>query len=88
MFQICDVQKWPDLYSLFELAIRAYNKIDIVIANAGVPEIEDIFMDNLDPLSGKLQEPTYVGLEINLKSYMASKGSESLNYFCSPRLPD
>ena len=66
------MRQWSNLYDLFEVAIRTYGRVDIVIANAGVPEIEDIFEDKFDPGSGKLEEPTYVGVDINLKSVMAS----------------
>ena len=62
----CDVTNWDDLLDLHELAIKTYGTIDVVVANAGVNEIEDIFEDKYDA-NGRLLPPKHILNEINLK---------------------
>ncbi|KAK5419843.1 hypothetical protein LTR06_001312 [Exophiala xenobiotica] len=71
-FQRCDVTSWASLLELFETAIREFGRLDIVLANAGVAEVEDIFADTIDEATGNLKEPKYIGLDINLKGVMAT----------------
>jgi NAD(P)-dependent dehydrogenase (short-subunit alcohol dehydrogenase family) len=71
-FQVCDVTKWDSIYNLFETAVAEYGRVDIALANAGVPEIEDIFEDRVDS-EGRLKEPKYIVLEIDLKGVLASE---------------
>lgn len=52
--------------------MRDYGRLDYVLANAGVPEIEDIFHDTFNEVTGKLQEPKYSVVAINLTSVLAS----------------
>jgi len=60
-----DVTKWDDLLSLFQRAYDEQGRIDVVLANAGVGEIEDMFADKFDE-AGKLLRPKYPVLAINL----------------------
>ncbi|EJU00137.1 short chain dehydrogenase/ reductase [Dacryopinax primogenitus] len=60
-----DVTRWEDLLSLFHRAWEDHGRIDIVLPNAGVGEIEDMFADTLDA-DGKLERPKYKVLDINL----------------------
>lgn len=53
-------------------AIKKYGRLDYVLANAGVPEIEDIFHDIFDEMTGKLQEPKHSVVAINLTTVLAS----------------
>jgi NAD(P)-dependent dehydrogenase (short-subunit alcohol dehydrogenase family) len=73
VFQRCDVTQWSSLYDLFETANSNFGRIDIVLANAGVPEIEEIFEDKIDKATGKLLEPKYIVLDIDLKAVFSSE---------------
>lgn len=72
LFQVCDVTQWESLHLLFETAVKQFGRVDITIANAGVPEIEDIF-DERAGEDGKLMEPQYIVLDINLKAILSSE---------------
>ncbi|KAL1619284.1 hypothetical protein SLS56_010174 [Neofusicoccum ribis] len=73
-----DVTSWEALSGLFEKAIELYGRIDHVFANAellrgdqvqGIAPRVNLLEDKLDS-NGKLQEPDYRVLDINLKSVM------------------
>lgn len=70
--------KWDSLTRLFKTAVKEFGRIDIVLANAGVPEIEDFFADTFEA-NGDLQEPKYIVLDIDLKGVLASKLTDSLS---------
>ena len=67
----CDVTKWDDLLDMHELAIKTYGTIDVVVPNAGVNEVEDIFEDKFDQ-NGRLLPPKHILNEINLKGVFNS----------------
>lgn len=67
----CDVTNWDDLLDLHELAIKEYGTIDVVVPNAGVNEVEDIFDDKYDS-NGRLLPPKHILIEINLKGVVNS----------------
>lgn len=67
----CDVTKWDDLLDMHELAIQEYGTIDVVVPNAGVNELEDIFEDKFDQ-NGRLLAPKHILNEINLKGVFNS----------------
>ena len=69
-FQKCDVTKWDKIKQLFEKTRELHGKIDIVCANAGINDPENILKD--DDL-----EPNWAVLDINLKGVLMST-SESL----------
>jgi len=56
---------------MHELAIKTYGTFDVVVANAGVNEIEDIFEDKFD-VNGRLLPPKHILNEINLKGVFNS----------------
>jgi hypothetical protein len=62
--------------------MRDYGRLDYVLANAGVPEIEDIFRDTFNKVTGKLQEPKYSVVAINLTSVLSSTS----NFVSAPSL--
>ena len=64
---------------MHELAIKTYGTIDVVVPNAGVNELEDIFEDKFDQ-NGRLLPPKHILNEINLKGVFNSNPS-------APRLP-
>ncbi|KIX96495.1 uncharacterized protein Z520_07761 [Fonsecaea multimorphosa CBS 102226] len=64
-FRKTDLTKWDEHYDLFEWTVKTHGRIDIAFLNAGVAEIEDVFVDRLDD-NGRLQEPKYSVLAVNL----------------------
>ncbi|KZO98609.1 short chain dehydrogenase/ reductase [Calocera viscosa TUFC12733] len=64
-----DVSKWSDLLELYSTAFSAHKRIDIVIANAGVAEIDDILSEEVDD-QGRLKEPSYKTVDINLRGVL------------------
>ena len=69
VFSECDVTQWGTILATFEVAVKAFGRIDILIANAGVSELVDMFQDELDE-GGLLKEPRYPALEINLRGVL------------------
>jgi NADP-dependent 3-hydroxy acid dehydrogenase YdfG len=67
----CDVTKWADLLELHDLAIKTYHTIDVVVPNAGVNEVEDLFEDKFDE-NGRLLPPKHILNEVNLKGVLNS----------------
>jgi NAD(P)-dependent dehydrogenase (short-subunit alcohol dehydrogenase family) len=37
----CDVTRWDELLKLHEVTLRKYGTVDVVVANAAIPEAED-----------------------------------------------
>jgi short-subunit dehydrogenase involved in D-alanine esterification of teichoic acids len=70
----CDVTKWDNLLDMHELAIKEYGTIDVVVPNAGINEVEDIFEDKFDA-TGRLLAPKHVLNEVNLKGVVNSISS-------------
>ncbi|KZO92810.1 NAD(P)-binding protein [Calocera viscosa TUFC12733] len=60
-----DVTSWDSLLALFQRTVDEQGRVDILLANAGVGEVEDMFKDSFDA-SGKLLRPKYPVLAINL----------------------
>jgi NAD(P)-dependent dehydrogenase (short-subunit alcohol dehydrogenase family) len=84
IFEPCDVTSWSSQYRLFERAISEFGRLDIVVANAGVVETVNFFAEEIDPESGKLREPNYTVLDINLKGLLASMFTASINFSPQP----
>jgi NAD(P)-dependent dehydrogenase (short-subunit alcohol dehydrogenase family) len=71
VFAKCDVMIWSDILSAFSLGVEKFGGVDILVANAGVGEIDgDIFRDEYDD-AGLLKQPTYRTAEINLIGVMS-----------------
>ncbi|KAJ3763228.1 NAD(P)-binding protein [Lentinula raphanica] len=60
----CDVTLWEDIVAMYELAVREYGSVDIVVANAGVGEIGGRMMH--DPRSGRPTKPLVTTIDVNL----------------------
>jgi len=69
-FKKTDLTVWADQVALFEFAVKQHGHIDIAFLNAGVGEIEDVFVDKYDD-QGNLLEPNYTVLKINLIAQVA-----------------
>jgi 3-oxoacyl-[acyl-carrier protein] reductase len=65
-FYKCDVTIWTDIVQLFEATRERYGKIDIVCANAGIADKEDLLKDDKE-------EPRWDVLDVNLKGVMMSR---------------
>jgi NAD(P)-dependent dehydrogenase (short-subunit alcohol dehydrogenase family) len=68
----CDVTDWKELSAAFAQAKQIYGKIDLVFANAGVPEDNTVFEDLLDD-DGVLSPPNMAVIDINLKGLITSE---------------
>ena len=64
-FQKCDVTKWDEIKQLFQKTRELHEKIDIVCANAGINDPENLLKN--DDL-----EPNWAVLDINLKGVLMS----------------
>jgi NAD(P)-dependent dehydrogenase (short-subunit alcohol dehydrogenase family) len=71
VFSKCDVAVWADLLAAFDNAVNTFGAVDILVANAGVGERQDYFLDELDN-EGKLMEPSYTIIDVNLKGVLNS----------------
>jgi len=60
-----DLTKWNEQFDLFQWTANTFGHIDIAFLNAGVGEIEDVFVDKFDE-QGRLKEPEYKVLAVNL----------------------
>jgi NAD(P)-dependent dehydrogenase (short-subunit alcohol dehydrogenase family) len=65
-FARCDVTNWGDLLATFEKTMDRYKSIDVLVANAGIGEVEDLFLDRFDETTRKLLEPDHVVVKVNL----------------------
>lgn len=69
-FVKCDVTKWADLLALFAKVQQDHGRVDTVIANAGIAEVEDLFLDEFDEATGALREPKHTVVAVNLIGVM------------------
>ncbi|KAF5010124.1 hypothetical protein FDECE_3710 [Fusarium decemcellulare] len=61
------VLNWDDQLNIFEQTVQKYGRVDIVLANAGIGEInEDVFVDTFDQQQ-KLQAPKLIVLDVNIR---------------------
>lgn len=58
---------------MFAKAFELHGKIDVVLANAGITETEDIFVDRLDKDGITLAEPRFPVLDVCLKGVIYSR---------------
>jgi len=60
----CNVTNWDEQVEMFELAVKKYGSVDIVVPNAGISESSSFEMVNFE--NGKPVKPSLKTLEINL----------------------
>jgi NAD(P)-dependent dehydrogenase (short-subunit alcohol dehydrogenase family) len=60
----CNVTRFEEQVEMFELAMQKYGSVDIVVPNAGVPEIGSF--QKLEFKDGKPIKPTMTTIEVNL----------------------
>jgi NAD(P)-dependent dehydrogenase (short-subunit alcohol dehydrogenase family) len=66
IFQQCNVKNWEDIKWVFEEARKQFGSVDIVCANAGNNDKENL-------LKNDDKEPNWEILDVNLKGAMMSK---------------
>ncbi|OBT52296.1 hypothetical protein VE04_05945, partial [Pseudogymnoascus sp. 24MN13] len=66
-YVFCDVTSWADQRAMFEKAFKLHGKIDVVLANAGITDLKDIFSDELEQDGTSLAEPKLPVLDVCLK---------------------
>lgn len=69
--------QWESLKSLFETARSKYGTIDVVIANAGMPEKGPFLLQELVDANGELLEPDFRLIDVNLNGVLRSKSRGS-----------
>ncbi|CDK26273.1 unnamed protein product [Kuraishia capsulata CBS 1993] len=75
-----NVLDWQSLRASFEYAFELFGTIDLVIPVAGILETRDFLEMELDPVTGLLQEPSYLSFDINIKGVMNTV-KLALHYF-------
>ncbi|KAI0093236.1 NAD(P)-binding protein [Irpex rosettiformis] len=85
--QACDTTVWEDQVSLFELAVKTYGTIDIVVANAGIMDVPIFPIKNKD---GTLSPPKLSTMDVNLTGtiYTVSLATHFLASDPATRTPD
>jgi len=63
-----DVTNWDDQVALFELAMKKFDSVDVVVVNAGVTEIGQF--ETVEVVNGLPVKPTVKTIEINLIAAM------------------
>ncbi|KAJ4477457.1 hypothetical protein J3R30DRAFT_3486028 [Lentinula aciculospora] len=83
--QKCNVTVWDDQVDLFELAIKRFGSVDVVIPNAGIGEPEDFLKVKLDKI-GKPQKLNMPTVQVNLIGVMYTV--HLAQYYLVQRRPD
>jgi len=65
VYQACNVCIWSDVTGLFSTALEKFGRVDIVCANAGINDREDLAADNLI-------EPRWDVVDINLRGVLST----------------
>ncbi|KAF5321689.1 hypothetical protein D9619_001530 [Psilocybe cf. subviscida] len=66
----CNVTNWDDQVAMFELAMKTYGTVDVVVPNAGVSEVGSF--QTLTFKDGKPVKPKLATLEVNLYGVLYS----------------
>ncbi|KEF56780.1 uncharacterized protein A1O9_06970 [Exophiala aquamarina CBS 119918] len=72
IFEKTDVTNWESLRNLFERAKDQFGSVDIVLANAGIPERPPYLFDVVLDDNGLLKEPDFCLVDINLNGVLRS----------------
>lgn len=64
--------QWESLKSLFATARSKYGTIDVVLANAGMPEREPFLLQHQLDATGELIEPDCRLIDVNLNGVLRS----------------
>ncbi|CAK7202850.1 hypothetical protein SEUCBS139899_005577 [Sporothrix eucalyptigena] len=72
LFVQTDVTSWASLVNVFKTTVDTYGMIDGVYANAGLGELDHLFVNKIDAIMGELQPPNYANIEVNLKGVLST----------------
>ena len=73
LFQKTDVTSWQSLLDLFQVTFETFGSVDHVCANAGVPEQGNFLLEDKYDSEGKLAEPSFRLLDVNVNGVLRSK---------------
>jgi len=59
-----DVSSWESLSHVFRATMEKYGRLDYVYANAGIGELDHLFVDKFKEGSDELQAPNYAAIEV------------------------
>jgi NAD(P)-dependent dehydrogenase (short-subunit alcohol dehydrogenase family) len=68
LFVQTDVTSWESLSRAFQSAIDKFGTIDYVYANAGIGELEHLFVDKIEERTGQLIAPNYAAIDVKFVS--------------------
>lgn len=63
---------WTSLRSFFAAAVARFGSIDVVCANAGIPEKSNFLLEDTMDVDGELQEPSFKLIDVNVNGVMRS----------------
>ncbi|KAG7446654.1 NAD(P)-binding protein [Guyanagaster necrorhizus] len=61
----CNATVWDDVVTVFDLAVKTYGGLDIIVANTGVPEVGKFKQVNFDS-NGKPVKPDLTTIDVDL----------------------
>ncbi|KAF4463229.1 Short chain dehydrogenase reductase [Fusarium albosuccineum] len=61
-FACCDIQSWEQQLEAFKRTVEQYGRIDIVVANAGIAEVDQLLREG----DNELTKPALTTLNVNL----------------------
>jgi NAD(P)-dependent dehydrogenase (short-subunit alcohol dehydrogenase family) len=75
MFVPVDILNWAQMKDLFKHTIQRFNRIDIVVANAGIMETSSVLEPNKVDENGELQESqeAFKVIDVNIKGTLNSE---------------
>jgi NAD(P)-dependent dehydrogenase (short-subunit alcohol dehydrogenase family) len=68
LFVQTDVTSWESLSKAFQSAIDKFGTIDYVYANAGIGELDHLFVDKIEERTGQLIAPNYAAIDVKFVS--------------------
>jgi NAD(P)-dependent dehydrogenase (short-subunit alcohol dehydrogenase family) len=80
LFVQADVTSWESLSKAFQSAIDKCGTIDYVYANAGIGELDHLFVDKIDERTGQLIAPNYAAIDVKFVSSRFSFWKPAANF--------
>lgn len=70
LFVQTDVTSWNSLLNAFKTTIDKFGTLDGVYANAGLGELDHLFINKIDAATGDPKAPNYANIDVNLKGVL------------------
>ena len=80
LFVQTDVTSWESLSNAFQSAIDKFGTIDYVYANAGIGELDHLFVDKIEERTGQLIAPNYAAIDVKFVSSKINLWKPADNY--------